>query len=57
MRTRPRFDTWNVAFTANYLPSFLSRELILEIFALSGISRGLGDWRPRFGRFQVECVD
>lgn len=57
MRTRPRFDTWNIEFTATFLPSFLSRELILEIFTLSGVARGLGDWRPRFGRFQVEHKD
>jgi hypothetical protein len=57
MRTRPRFDTWNVEFTASFLPSFLSRASIAEIFATSGIARGLGDWRPKFGRFEVECLD
>jgi hypothetical protein len=57
MRTRPRFDAWNVEFTASYLPSLLSRSLILDIFTASGFARGLGDWRPRFGRFQVECLD
>jgi hypothetical protein len=56
MRTRPRFDKWHVEFTASYLPSFLSRTSIEEILATSGIARGLGDWRPKFGRFQVECL-
>ena len=57
MRTRPRFDTWNVAFTAAYLPSLLSPALIVDIFAASGVARGLGDWRPKFGRYRVECLD
>jgi len=57
MRTRPRFDTWNVEFTASYLPGLLSRPLIADIFAVSGFARGLGDWRPKFGRFRVECLD
>lgn len=57
MRTRPRFDTWNVDVRASYLPSLLSPPLIADIFAASGFARGLGDWRPRFGRFRVECLD
>jgi hypothetical protein len=57
MRTRPRFDVWNVEFNAAYLPSLLSRSLIADIFAISGFARGLGDWRPKFGRFRVECLD
>lgn len=57
MRTRPRFDTWNIEFTASYLPSLLSRSLIIDIFTASGFACGLGDWRPKFGRFRVECLD
>lgn len=57
MRTRARFDTWNVEFTASYLPSLLSKNLIMEIFTLSGFARGLGDWRPKFGRFSAESLD
>ncbi|MGY4480152.1 hypothetical protein [Bradyrhizobium sp. USDA 3364] len=57
MRTRPRFDTWNVDFKASYLPSLLSPPMIADIFAESGSARGIGDWRPKFGRFRVECLD
>ncbi|OSJ08871.1 hypothetical protein BST63_27380 [Bradyrhizobium canariense] len=57
MRTRARFDTWNVEFTASFLPSLLSKSLIAEIFTVAGYARGLGDWRPKFGRFQAERLD
>jgi hypothetical protein len=57
MRTRARFDTWSVEFTASYLPSLLSKASIVEIFATSGFARGLGDWRPKFGRYEAECID
>jgi hypothetical protein len=57
MRTRPRFDSWNVDFKASFLPSLLSPSLIADIFAASGFARGIGDWRPKFGRFRVECLN
>jgi hypothetical protein len=57
MRTRPRFDAWSVEFNATFLPSLLSRAQIAEIFAFSGYVRGLGDWRPKFGRFQAEVLE
>jgi hypothetical protein len=57
MRTRARFDTWRIEFTASYLPSLLSKSMIGEIFATSGLARGLGDWRPKFGRFRAEFIE
>jgi hypothetical protein len=53
IRTRPRFPEWSVVVEAEYVPTALSREEIIELFQLAGFREGLGDWRPRFGRFEA----
>ena len=53
MRTRPRFAIWAAEFNATFLASLLSRTEILELFAIAGFSVGIGDWRPKYGRFEV----
>jgi hypothetical protein len=57
MRTRPRFADWSVEFTATFLPSLLNRSEVVDIFKISGFREGLGDWRPKFGRFAVELLE
>ena len=54
MRTRPCFPDWSLRFTARYLPSVLDREEVFDLFRVAGFMRGLGDWRPINGTFEVE---
>lgn len=56
MRTRPRFATWSADFTATYLPSLLDRDEVVAFFRISGALVGVGDWRPKFGKFTVEEI-
>lgn len=56
MRTRPRFPEWSAQFTATYLPSLLDRNEIVEFFRIAGAMVGIGDWRPKFGKFTVEEI-
>ncbi|WP_027569967.1 hypothetical protein [Bradyrhizobium sp. URHA0013] len=56
MRTRPRFAVWSAEFTASYLPSLLDREEVVAFFKIAGALVGVGDWRPKFGKFTVEEV-
>jgi hypothetical protein len=51
-RTRPRFDVWGVAFTLQYDDEQLSDSDILDMIDIAGQSIGIGDFRPRFGRFE-----
>jgi hypothetical protein len=53
MRTRAIFDTWATEFTVMFEPTQLQREDIIEMAESAGAMVGLGDWRPRFGRFEV----
>ncbi len=54
MRTRPQFTKWSLACTLIFLPSIIDRSTLLEVATVAGDLVGIGDYRPRFGRFLVE---
>ncbi|GAB1716950.1 MAG: hypothetical protein NTAFB05_19920 [Nitrobacter sp.] len=54
MRTRPRFPAWHVVADIEFLPGLLNPNEVVEIFEIAGMREGLGDWRPKFGRFSVK---
>lgn len=54
MRTRAIFRKWKLAFTVSYAPDVVSESEVLEAVEISGAIVGLGDYRPRFGRFTIE---
>jgi hypothetical protein len=56
IRTRPRFPEWSAEFTAAYLPSVLDRDEVIAFYRISGALVGVGDWRPKFGKFTVEVL-
>lgn len=53
MRTRPKFNQWGLKFTVHYLPSAFDPAEIIEFVTTAGRVAGLGDNRPRFGRYDV----
>ena len=52
MRTRPIFKDWELTFTVNYLPSQLDMEDVLQFIDIAGVEVGIGDYRPKFGRYE-----
>lgn len=56
MRTRPRFDEWSIAITVLVDESILDPRDVLDAFSHAGRLVGIGDFRPRYGRFQVELI-
>lgn len=55
MRARPRFDEWALEFRIlNLDPKLLPSGVIGQILTDAGKYYGLGDFRPEFGRFNVE---
>ena len=56
MRTRPRFNSWAVTVTATYLEDSVNERDLREAFEYGGMMVGIGDYRPKFGRFSVEFV-
>lgn len=56
LRARPRFDEWSAAFLIEYDETLIpDQQLLLNIAADAGRRFGVGDYRPRFGRFTVRA--
>ena len=53
MRTRPRFDDWGAQIDLTYNDELISKRDLIDAVVRAGKTIGLGDWRPRFGRFEV----
>lgn len=53
MRTRPTFPEWAANIEMEYMPTVLNKGDIGDILKTVGQIIGIGDWRPRFGRFEV----
>lgn len=52
-RTRPQFRAWAVEADGVYDPAVINLDELREIAETAGRMIGLGDWRPRFGRFSA----
>lgn len=53
MRSRPIFPQWTCSFDVLWDPSMLKDEDQLSEIATAAGQSGVGDWRPKFGRFQT----
>ncbi len=53
MRTRPMFRSWALDVDAELDPGLLSVDQLQAIITDAGSMVGLGDYRPRYGRFEA----
>jgi hypothetical protein len=53
MRARARFNDWELKFMLQVFPSDLNPDEIERAIADAGLFVGLGDYRPKFGRFSL----
>lgn len=53
IRTRPMFPEWECTFTITWDPEAITDEDELRDIVDACSINGIGDWRPRFGRFEV----
>jgi hypothetical protein len=56
MRTRPIFRNWSISLYAQYDPDVLNLRDVDEIATDAGKLVGIGDWRPKHGRFDAEVA-
>lgn len=54
IRTRPIFNEWALTCTVQYEDSVVNAATVAGWFNVAGTLVGLGDWRPRYGRFQAQ---
>ena len=57
MRVRPIFNEWSATFTISYNEDLIARDVVIQWAELAGEQVGVGDWRPKHGRFTVEVLD
>lgn len=56
VRERPKFNNWSLSFSLEVLEDQLPAEVLKEVLDQAG-KVGIGDYRPRFGRFIVTRFD
>jgi hypothetical protein len=54
MRYRPKFAEWSAEFQLSFNPEQIEERDIIRILEDAGSLVGVGDYRPRFGKFSVE---
>jgi hypothetical protein len=52
-RTRPIFRNWSCKIEVQYDDELLNAEEVNDIVRIAGEIIGVGDWRPKYGRFKV----
>lgn len=57
LRTRPIFHEWSLEFNVNFLPSELEESQVRDAVDTASRIIGLGDWRPKYGRFIVKSAE
>lgn len=57
MRYRPIFRHWSVVCEIMYDESSMDRAQIISCMEAAGMYCGVGDYRPKFGRFAIEEVN
>lgn len=53
MSWRPMFKTWSCSFKVEITDEFVNPITLKEILEMAGRYKGVGDFRPEYGRFKV----
>lgn len=56
MRTRAIFIAWACRFLVHFNPTLLNGKDIIRFAIKAGLEIGIGDYRPRYGRFEAEAA-
>ena len=57
IRTRPRFNMWNISFTASYDENIIDFGEVCDAIEYAGQYVGLCDSRPKYGKFTAKVVE
>lgn len=56
LRVRPLLRPWGGTFRMHVFDSRLSLDVLRIVLSYAGTFRGLGDWRPIYGRFELVSI-
>lgn len=54
VRSRPRYNDWALEFILQYDEARITPKVLQNILTEGGAIKGIGDHRPKFGRFKIE---
>ena len=54
VKGRPKFNSWELEFNIKYDEKRVKKDILRQILEEAGAIKGIGDYRPKFGRFKVE---
>ena len=57
VRTRPMFNDWTATIALNFEDGMVNPAELDQWMVIAGNGIGIGDWRPRYGRFEVVAVE
>ena len=55
MRARPRFPAWSCDVSVNVNTEMMETSQVIEALTVNGQLVGMGDYTPRFGRYEVKA--
>jgi hypothetical protein len=56
IRYRPKFDDWTAQISVMFNPEQIDKGELVSVLHDAGSLVGLGDFRPRFGKFSIEVI-
>lgn len=56
-RMRPIFASWSCTVPVSYEDTLINLRQVDDWMAIAGTQIGIGDWRPKYGRFTAERLD
>ena len=54
VRSRPKFNNWELTFNVKFDDARITGDMLKDILVEAGSCKGIGDYRPKHGRFSVE---
>lgn len=53
MSWRPKFKEWSCSFVIEIVDEMINQSTLREILSMAGKYKGVGDYRPEYGRFTI----
>ena len=56
-RIRPQLLCWSGHFLMTVIDARLTPQILSNVVSYAGLFKGIGDWRPNHGRFELESIE
>jgi len=53
VKSRPKFNSWELEFVIQFDEKIINKGVLKQLLEEAGKTKGIGDYRPKFGRFEI----